>query len=140
MKYLSTFFITSCIFFILTSCNQDLENILVKQGGVWKIDRLSETYYQNSAYLADSVSSNAGTIQFLEDGSGTLLLSGSLPFVFDWFYVDEDKELKLTDSEGTNLTLEVVVDGNDSQEWKGDLINETGGTRIRIISKWNVSR
>lgn len=110
-------FVFSAVLF--TSCKKEVEDNLP---GDWN---MSMTVSFNG--LVGEAAT--GTAKFNEDGTGTTTVEGETDS-FTWSSTDETVTMKFDDDEA--ITMDVITNEKDEQEWKGTMTETVEGLTLTI--------
>jgi len=107
-----------CLLFIaMASCGKT-EKVLVKQDGIWNVDKLTSITSVNGGTPTTDSETNAGTITFSEDGTGIIVYTAGGGDSFDW-EVDGDIITITFLSLGMAIDYDINESSKNEQVWSG---------------------
>ena len=136
MYYLkSAIAIVSAAFF-LSSCSQDPDIVLPRQGGTWIIESLVVVTYEDGAKVSELINENLGEFRFEKDGKGVKELYDEESVKLMWNYSNTKNELTITEKWDSPTVFKVEDSQRKFQTWEnitGDITKK--GIRMTYFLK-----
>lgn len=139
MKSLLPRLIAGITIMTLFACSVNVEKVLVDKEGMWNIDRFYQATFLNDTLEDEETLTNAGTIEFRDDGTGTMKLTGEDDSEFEWSYDKEDDEVRIIDSTGIGLIFLVNESSKTEQSWSTEFEIDLFGETIKTEAEWDLS-
>ncbi len=148
MKRNPFIFAMTIIVIILThnACEHQIENVLPRQQGSWRVTHHVANTYTNGQYVGQEEIDDYGTLTFDNDGTGYGLLDGDeLNFLWS---VPNDSQVYMANAEDESLsiTFDVLECEKNSQRWTGEIasmdIDPASGIIIHYLEviTWDLVR
>jgi hypothetical protein len=141
MKFLKPFMFLLVAGLLFSACTSDLTKILPKNDGMWDVTFTSTTRsYQvsNDSLIDEETDMESGTMDFRDNGTGTLTSSGDSS-VFTWSYNADREEMTIVEDSAT-IVFDVLESSNKSQRWEFFEEFEFFGVRNEWTIEANLSR
>ncbi len=136
MKIFKTIFLVVLAASIFAACTPDLDKILIKQDGVWNVDKwTTETY--TDGVLIDSLTTveTGGSYTFNEDMTGSFIDADGETGTFSWSYnADLEALTMVDDSFPFPIIFDVVEYTKNSQtlRWEFELGTDKDVTTVEL--------
>ncbi len=113
----------------LYSCTKT-EKVLVRKDGTWNIDEQTSSYTLFGVPTTDT-DTDAGTVTFKDDGSGTIDYNDGTSDTFAWSVTDDVISVTYA-SIGETVDFDILDSSKDSQHWNGSYTYDVLGTPVDV--------